>query len=127
MYSYCMNRMNAYLSSLEDLWDVAANLGESWERIAHVKRILHPLLYENADVSPSHPDHPGHLYGRASDLEGNIARMYEVVRDRIGNCVEYASFLERLFVRTNSDDDALHYYMVAFIHKYMDYVAQLQA
>jgi len=41
--------------------------------------------------------------------------------------VEYASFLERLFVRTNSDDDALHYYMVAFIHKYMDYVAQLQA
>jgi len=125
--------MNAYITCQEELWEAAANLGESWERIVYLKNVIHPLLYNPMNLSLSDEQHPANLYGLAGDLEGNISRMYEKTKDIVsndGNYNEYSNFLQKLFTIDDSDSDdelegSMFYYMAAFITKYMEYIATL--
>jgi len=125
--------MNAYITSQEELWEAAANLGESWERIVYLKNVIHPLLFNPMQLPLSDQQHPGNQYGLANDLEGNISRMYEKTKDIVsndGNYNEYSNFLQKLFTHDDSDSDddmegSMLYFMAVFITKYMEYVATL--
>lgn len=120
--------MNAYIDCQENLWTAVRATGESWERIIFLKEIIHPLFYINSEMLLSDPNHPANLYGRANDLEGNAIRMYNKVKELIGdNVADYAALLTKIFVDNDSDDDgvSLSSYTAALIHKYMEYIATL--
>lgn len=120
--------MNAYIDCQENLWTAVAATGESWDRIINLKQIIHPLFDQNADSPLSDPNHPGNLYGKANDLEGNVSRMYNKVREILdANVGDYSELLKKIFTE-NSDSEEnipLVYYMVTLINKYMAYIAML--
>ena len=126
--------MNAYITSLDEVWDVAANLGEPWERIVYMKNVIYSIINQNMDLPLSDPAHPGNLYGRANDLEGNVTRMYEKARNIVTNDCnldDCSSFLQKLFIAGNVElnnglEVSLFSYMALFLTKYMEYVLTLQ-
>ena len=122
--------MNAYIDCQENLWAAVAATGESWQRIVHLKQIIHPLFDQNAYLPLSDPSHPGNLYGKANDLEGNVSRMYNKVREILGaNLADYSELLKKIFTEdldSDSEDGvSLVYYTASLINQYMAYIAML--
>jgi hypothetical protein len=122
--------MNAYIDCQENLWAAVAATGESWQRILQLKQIIHPLFDKNADLPLSDPNHPGNLYGKANDLEGNVTRMYTKVREILdANLGDYSELLKKIFTEDSDSDSengvSLIYYTVSLINQYMAYIAML--